>query len=111
LVVNRSGRTIHVAVVNDGDTIDCSCRIGPGDSLRLGYYPLGLLSFVLVRDSARATGKFNAVLTGVDSVSGLAVFRVTAASLVPPLPTIRRAPARAQPPENRDPLRAFLPVH
>jgi hypothetical protein len=77
----------------------------------MGYYPLGLLSFVLVRDSALATGKFNAVLTGVDSISGLAVFRVTAASLVPPPPALRRPPARRQSPERRDPLRAFLPVH
>jgi hypothetical protein len=111
LVVNRAGRPIHVAVVNGGDTLDCDCRIAPGDSLRMGYYPLGLLSFVLVRDSALATGKFNAVLTGVDSISGLAVFRVTAASLVPPPPALRRPPARRQSPERRDPLRAFLPVH
>jgi len=98
-------------VVSGGDTIECRCTVAPGDSMRLGYYRLDLGSSVRVRDSARAAGKFNALLTGVDSVSGVVVVRVTAASLVPP--PIRPAPAPARPraAERRDPLRAILPIH
>jgi len=108
LVVNRTGRSVEVAVVTGRDTLDCGCRIPPGDSLRLGYYPLELGSWVRVRDSARAAGKFNALLTGVDSISGAVVVRVTAASLLPP--PIRPASVRPRPAERRDPLRAILPV-
>jgi serine/threonine protein kinase len=109
LVVNRTTRRLAVSVVSQGDTIDCGCTVAPGDSMRLGYYPLDLSSAVRVRDTSHATGKFNALLTGVDSVSGVVVVRVTAASLVPP--PIRPASARPRAAERRDPLRAILPIH
>jgi hypothetical protein len=109
LVVNRTARRLKVSVVSGGDTIDCGCTVAPGDSMRLGYYPLDLSSSVRVRDTTRATGKFNALLTGVDSITGVVVVRVTAASLVPPL--IRPPAARPRAAERRDPLRAILPIH
>lgn len=109
LVVNRTTRRLAVAVVSGGDTIECRCTVAPGDSMRLGYYPLDLGSSVRVRDTARATGKFNALLTGVDSVTGVVVVRVTAASLLPP--PIRPASARPRAAERPDPLRAILPIH
>jgi serine/threonine protein kinase len=108
LVVNGTRRRLEIAVVSGGDTLQCGCFLAPGDSMRLGYYPLDLGSSVRVRDTAHATGRFNAVLTGVDSTSGLAVFHVSSASLVPPpirLPSPRKGAA-----SQRDPLRAFLPV-
>ncbi len=109
LIVNRSGRRIEAAVVSGRDTFDCACIIAPGDSLRLGYYPLDRTSSVRVRDTAHAVGKFNAILTGVDSMSGVVVFRVMPASLLTPLkPAVVR---RSRPPERRDPLRGFLPTH
>jgi hypothetical protein len=109
LVVNRTTRRLRAAVVTAGDTIDCGCSIAPGDSIRLGYYPLDLTSSIRVRDTSEATGKFNALLTGVDSLSGEVVVRVTPSSLVPP--PIRPAPARPRAAERRDPLRAILPIH
>jgi protein kinase-like protein len=111
LVVNRTAHRIAVSVVSRGDTLECGCTISPGDSMRLGYYSFDLSSSVLVRDSARATGKFNALLTGVDSITGVVVVRVTPGSLVPP--PVRRAPVRPRPvqPERRDPLRGILPIH
>jgi hypothetical protein len=62
-----------------------------------------------VRDTARAMGRFDAMLTGVDSVSGAVVFRVTPSSLIAPPPVLRTEPrARATVPPN--PLKAFLPI-
>jgi hypothetical protein len=110
LVVNRTTRRLQAAVVTDGDTLDCACSVAPGDSIRLGYYPLDLSSSIRVRDTTQATAKFNALLTGVDSVSGVVVVRVTPSSLVPP-PIRLAPPARRRVAEPRDPLRAILPVH
>jgi hypothetical protein len=109
LVVNRTTRRLQVSVVSGGDTIACGCTVAPGDSMRLGYYALDLGSSIRVRDSAHATGKFNALLTGIDSVTGVVVVRVTSASLLPP--PIRPASARPRAAERRDPLRAILPIH
>ena len=113
LVVNRTSRRLAAAVITEGDTLDCACSVAPGDSIRLGYYPLDLTSSVRVRDTTRATGKFNALLTGVDSVTGVVVIRVTPSSLVPPpmRPASAPAPARPRATERRDPLRAILPIH
>jgi len=109
LVINRTARRLEVAVVSGRDTLDCGCTVAPGDSIRLGYYPLELTSSIRVRDAAAATGKFNALLTGVDSITGVVVIRVTPSSLVPP--PIRPASARPRAAERRDPLRAILPIH
>ncbi|HET9725815.1 MAG TPA: serine/threonine-protein kinase [Gemmatimonadales bacterium] len=109
LVINRTTRRLEVAVVSGRDTLDCGCTVAPGDSIRLGYYPLELTSSIRVRDTAAAMGKFNALLTGVDSITGVVVIRVTPSSLVPP--PIRPASARPRAAERRDPLRAILPVH
>jgi hypothetical protein len=108
LVINRTTRRLEVAVVTGGDTLDCGCAVAPGDSIRLGYYPLELNSSIRVRDTAAAIGKFNALLTGVDSITGVVVIRVTPSSLVPP--PIRPASARPRAAERQDPLRAILPI-
>jgi hypothetical protein len=66
-------------------------------------------SGVRVRDSTRAIGRFDAMLTGVDSVSGSVVFRVASSALIAPPRLPRPAPrARATAPLN--PLKSFLPV-
>jgi Protein kinase domain len=114
LLVNRTTRRLDAAVVTGRDTLDCRCSVAPGDSIRLGYYPLDLTSSIRVRDNTtRATGKFNALLTGVDSVTGVVVVRVTPPSLVPPVPTrvpARPSTARSRPAERSDPLRSILPI-
>jgi hypothetical protein len=109
LVVNRTPHRLDVSVVSAGDTLECGCAIAPGDSMRLGYYPLDLGSSVRVRDAARAAGKFNVLLTGVDSITGVVVVRVTPGSLVPP--PIRPAVVHPRAAQPRDPLRAILPIH
>jgi hypothetical protein len=109
LVVNATARRLHVAVVSGRDTSDCGCSIAPGDSLRLGYYPLVPAAGVRVRDTTRAIGRFDAMLTGVDSVSGAVVFRVAPSALIAPPRMPRPAPrARAAAPPNA--LQGFLPV-
>jgi protein kinase-like protein len=111
LVVNGTPRPLHVAVVSGGDTTDCGCTIAPGDSLRLGYYPLEPGSGIRVRNAARASGRFDAVATGVDSTTGAVAFRVTPASLMaaPATPHRRRSGAGGDAPS--EPLKSFLPVH
>ncbi len=91
------------------DTSDCGCSIAPGDSLRLGYYPLVPGSGVRVRDTTRAMGRFDAMLTGVDSVSGAVVFRVAPSALIAP-PRMPRPEPRARATAPPNPLKAFLPV-
>jgi hypothetical protein len=112
LVVNATARRLHVAVVSGRDTTDCGCSIAPGDSLRLGYYPLEPGSGVRVHDATRASGGFDATRAGVDSVSGAVVFRITSASLTapPPAPVAKRPAARDRTAVPHDPLKAFLPV-
>ena len=109
LVVNATPRRLHVSVVSGSDTSDCGCSIAPGDSLRLGYYPLVPGSGVRVRDTARAVGRFDALLTGVDSLSGAVVFRVTPSSLIAPPPVLRTEP-RPRATASPNPLKAFLPI-
>jgi hypothetical protein len=113
LVVNGTARRLVASVVSGGDTTECGCSIAPGDSLRLGYYPLESGSAVLVRDNARATGRFDVLDAGVDSITGAVVLRVAGASLAAPpaAPAPSRRPgsrARAVSPSN--PLKTFLPV-
>jgi hypothetical protein len=109
LVVNATARRLHVAVVSGRDTSDCGCSIAPGDSLRLGYYPLVPAAGVRVRDTTRALGRFDAMLTGVDSVSGAVVFRVAPSALIAP-PRIPRPVPRARAAAPPNPLKGFLPV-
>jgi protein kinase-like protein len=111
LVVNATRRPLSVAVVSGGDTTDCDCTIAPGDSLRLGYYPLEPGSGIRVHNAARASGRFDAVATGVDSTTGAVTFRVTPASLIAaPAPPARRRPGAAAGAAS-EPLKSFLPVH
>lgn len=109
LVVNATAHRLHVAVVSGRDTSDCGCSIAPGDSLRLGYYPLVPAAGVRVRDAAHALGRFDAMLTGVDSMSGAVVFRVAPSTLIAP-PRIPRPEPRARATAPPNPLKGFLPV-
>jgi hypothetical protein len=110
LVVNGTSRRIRATVVSGRDTTDCGCSIAPGDSLRLGYYPLVAGSAVRIEDAHRAGGRFDVAGLGPDPVTGGIVIRVTAASLTTvPARTPRVAPrAGAAPAPN--PLSTFLPV-
>lgn len=110
MVVNGTRRRLRVTVVSGGDTTDCRCSIAPGDSLRLGYYALAPGSGVRVHDATRATGRFDAVATGVDSGTGAVVFRVSPGSLAPPPSPVRRASPRPDT-SPRSPVKSFLPVH
>jgi tRNA A-37 threonylcarbamoyl transferase component Bud32 len=107
VVVNATGRRVAVAIVHGADTVDCGCRLQPGDSVGLGYWPLDRTSAVRVTDASRAVARYNALLTGVDSVTGVMLVRVRRRELVSPLPLSRGRAAAAG---RRNPLDGFLPV-
>ena len=109
LVVNGTRRRLRVTVVSGGDTTDCGCSIAPGDSLRLGYYPLEPGSGIRVHDTIRATGRFDALAVGLDSTSGAVAFRISPASLAVPAVPARRTRSGARLGE-RSPVETFLPV-
>ncbi|HUQ15298.1 MAG TPA: serine/threonine-protein kinase [Gemmatimonadales bacterium] len=111
-VVNRAGRPLRVAVLAEDDSLDCDCRISPGDSLRLGYYRYTDRTALRVTDPAGWSARFTDFGARRDSASGAVVVRVERADLRrPPRATPRRAkPAREQEPERRNPLESFLPV-
>jgi hypothetical protein len=108
MVVNATSRALRVSVMSRGDSADCHCRLAPGDSLRLGYYPLDSESAVRVTDEAGRTARFQSLTLLTDQVTGAAPIRVSAATLrlasAPPR-TVRKGPP---PPPN--PLKSFLPV-
>jgi hypothetical protein len=111
-VVNRAGRPLRVAVLAEGDSLDCDCRISHGDSLRLGYYRYTGHTALRVTDPAGWSARFTDFAARRDSASGAVVVRVERADLhPPPRATPRRAkPARKHEPERRNPLESFLPV-
>ncbi|HKU59749.1 MAG TPA: serine/threonine-protein kinase [Gemmatimonadales bacterium] len=123
VVINRTHRRLRVTVVDDADSVDCGCFLAPGDSLRLGYYPLGGRSLVRVTDSAGRVARYPAMLGPRDSVTGAMRIPVESADLAdlkaarpapstpapkPPVPAPRR---KAPPSEEPDPLGRILPVH
>jgi tRNA A-37 threonylcarbamoyl transferase component Bud32 len=112
MVVNRAGRPLRVAVLAGGDSLDCDCRISPGDSLRLGYYRYSDRTALRVTDPAGWTARFTNFAARRDSASGAVVVEVERTDLrPPPRATPRRTkPARRQEPERRNPLESFLPV-
>jgi hypothetical protein len=112
MVVNRAGRPLRVAVLAGDDSLDCDCRITPGDSLRLGYYRYGDHTALRVTDPAGWSARFTDFAARRDSVSGAVVVRVERADLRPPprARPPRAKPAGKQEPERRNPLESFLPV-
>jgi hypothetical protein len=113
VVVNATERPLSAIVVAGRDTTPCGCSIAPGHALRLGYYLLAPGSAVEVQDTARARGRFDPVELGVDSLTASVIIRVSPGSLVPQVPSTRRALPRTGParhPAPRNPLEGFLPV-
>jgi hypothetical protein len=108
IVVNRTSRTIRVSVMSSRDSADCRCGVGPGDSLRLGYYPLDTGSAVRVTDQAGRTARFQSLSLLADPVTGAAPIRVTAAVLR--APSAPQGTTRRRRPEPSNPLKSFLPV-
>jgi hypothetical protein len=123
VVINRTGHRLTVTVVDDADSVDCGCSLAPGDSLRLGYYPLGGRSQVRVTDPAGRIARYPAMLAPRDSVSGAMRIPVEPADLavLSPKPPARSAPAPKPKPvparpapkaaERSGPLDRILPVH
>jgi serine/threonine protein kinase len=114
VVINRTRRGLTVTVVDADDSVDCRCSLAPGDSLRLGYYPLGGRSLVRVTSSDGRSARYPAMLAPRDSVSGAMRIRVENADLLAAEPvrktaSPRRSPAAAQ--ERPNPLGRILPVH
>jgi hypothetical protein len=106
IVVNATHRALRVSVMSGRDSADCHCRVAPGDSLRLGYYPLDTGSAVRVTDQAGRTARFQSLSLLADRASGAAPIRVTAATL-----RVASAPRRTtRPRAPSNPLKSFLPV-
>jgi hypothetical protein len=122
LVINRTQRRLTVTVVDEADSVDCGCSLNPGDSLRLGYYPLGGRSLVRVTDPAGRIARYPAMLGVRDSVTGAMRIPVDSADLAVMVPT-PAAPSAAEPKpaspsarprksaEQSNPLGRILPVH
>ena len=108
IVVNGTSRMVRVSVISSRDSADCHCVVGPGDSLRLGYYPLDSGSAVRVTDRAGHTARFQSLTLLADSVTGAAPIRVTAALLR--APSAPQGTPRRRRPEPSNPLKSFLPV-
>jgi serine/threonine protein kinase len=107
-VVNATPGALRAAVMSGRDSADCHCRVAPGDSLRLGYYPLDSGSAVRVTDKAGRTARFQSLTLLADPVTGGASMRVTSATLGAP-PARPRTTRRGRP-EAANPLKSFLPV-
>ena len=123
VVINRTHHRLTVIVVDETDSVDCGCSLEPGDSLRLGYYPLGGRSQVRVTDPDGRMARYPAMLGRRDSVTGamripveptdLAASEPKRAAPPPAAPkpaarSTRRTPASA---ERSNPLGRILPVH
>ena len=115
LVVNGTGRRLRLFVVSGRDTTGCGCSVAPGDSLRLGYYPLEPGSEVHVIGSGRTEGRFTARFAAVDSMTGEVVFRVVPESLrAIPAPARRADPrsarSRPRPHQGLSPRSLMIPA-
>jgi hypothetical protein len=123
VVINRTHHRLTVTVVDEADSVDCGCSLEPGDSLRLGYYPLGGRSQVRVTDSDGRIARYPAMLGRRDTVSGAMRIPVDPTDLAklapkraesppparkPAAPSHPRTPASAKP---ANPLGRILPVH
>jgi serine/threonine protein kinase len=114
IVINRTHRGVTVTVVDADDSVDCRCTLAPGDSLRLGYYPLGGRSLVRVTTSDGRSARYPAMLAPRDSVSGAMRIPVENADLLAAAPPRRAASPRRSAPAARErpnPLGRILPVH
>jgi len=114
VVINRTRRSLTVTVVDADDSVDCRCSVPPGDSLRLGYYPLGGRSLVRVTASDGRVARFPAMLAPRDSVSGAVRLPVENVDLLSVEPSRKPASPRRSPPPAREqpnPLGRILPVH
>ena len=114
VVINRTRRGLTVTVVDADDSVDCRCTLAPGDSLRLGYYPLGGRSLVRVTASDGRSARYPAMLAPRDSVSGAMRIPVVNADLLAAEPPRKTASPRRSPPAARErpnPLGRILPVH
>ncbi|MEZ0335759.1 MAG: serine/threonine-protein kinase [Gemmatimonadales bacterium] len=84
VMVNRSGRPLAVSVLSRRDSIACNCPVAPGDSVRLGYYPLQPSSVVRVDDESGMTARFDSLDERRNPVTGSVVLRVDSSSLARP---------------------------
>jgi tRNA A-37 threonylcarbamoyl transferase component Bud32 len=114
LVVNRTRRPLSATVIAGDDSVDCGCTIEPGDSLRLGYYPLGPTSAVRVADPAGRRARYNVLLADRDSLSGSVRIPVVPLDLAEPddpAPAPKRSSRSSRAaPDGSNPAGSFLPV-
>ncbi len=84
VVVNRAGRPLAVSILDRQDSVVCDCPVAPGDSVRLGYYPLEPSSVVRVEDATGMMARFDSLDERRNPVTGSVVLRVDSAALARP---------------------------
>jgi hypothetical protein len=110
IIVNRTSDSLAATVISQTDSIDCHCQVGPGDTLRLGYYRLSPKSAVrLVTGSGRAA-RFSDLAGQRDSLSGAVTLIVESSALGALRRTRVHHTAPAPRSEAPNPLRGILPV-
>jgi hypothetical protein len=114
LVVNRTRRPLAATVIAGDDSVECGCAIEPGDSLRLGYYPLGPTSAVRVADPAGRRARYNVLLADRDTLTGSVRIPVVPLDLADPAdgrPGVKPTPRPGRSvTERSNPAGRFLPV-
>lgn len=113
VLVNRAGRPLAATIFTGGDSVSCDCLVAPGDSVRLGYYPLDEPSAVWVADAHGWSARIDSLDERRNPVTGSVVLRVDSTTLVAPAPRPARSRGTAAEPvreERRNPLGGFLPV-
>ncbi len=111
IIVNRSSDSLEATVVTQDDSVDCHCRVGPGDTLRLGYYRLSARSAIRVISRAGRVARFTDLPGQRDSLSGAVTLIVDSSSLSAlHRPRVRRTSPQPRA-EPHNPLRGILPVH
>jgi serine/threonine protein kinase len=110
IVVNRTSDSLAATVISQGDSIDCHCRVGPGDTLRLGYYRLFPTSAIRLAGPSGRVARFADLTRERDSLSGAVTLILDSSSFgAPRKPKVRR-PAPQPRSESHNPLRGILPV-
>jgi serine/threonine protein kinase len=110
IVVNRTSDSLSATVVTQEDSIDCRCRVGPGETLRLGYYRLVPNSAIRVVSRSGRVARFTDLPGRRDSLSGAIILTVDSSSIGA---SHRQSTRRAAPQpkvESHNPLRGILPV-
>jgi serine/threonine-protein kinase len=110
IVVNRTSDSLAATVISQGASIDCHCRVGPGDTLRLGYYRLSTASTIKLVSRSGRVARFSDLPRQRNALSGAVRLIVDSNSFSAPRKPQLRRPMPEPKREPHNPLRGILPV-